>query len=411
MSQTSVDSMLTGLDGIRGVFDNNAPNRRPARDYGNPSPLFGPPSQRQSASDMIDEKDTGQSGSVLGDMRTDSLYEQLDWGPDSELAGIEDAVAERLGGRLDADVQHEGIDALAWYVPFHTRDPRWGIHIPVSSIAHLARVAFHTVAASRQIRWMLAFRALHAHEFNHFAVEYFCGIWELLHGVPCWSPSERALPHPRHGYILDEERLANAQALRVIRRGGAFDVLAGKTEGFRDYMKRQPVGYRGGRLATADSKFFPLIEKVLSARIKKSRTYDAGRHGRLTLRSLVSGFPALAWQGCPVHLYHDRWHTGAPESAMWFIGAIHEPITETRTFRDQLERLEPAMQRRWLDTKRKLAHSTQLAGLNFKRWPPPGSGVYSVRLSDSHRAHLRRDRIAGEWIAEAVGGHAEMGHG
>ena len=281
----------------------------------------------------------------------------------------------------------------------------------MSSVAHLARVAFHTVAASHQIRWMLAVRALHAHEFNHFAVEYFCGIWELLHGVPCWSPSERALPHPRHGYILDEERLANAQALRVIRRGGAFDVLAGKTEGFRDYMKHQPVGYRGGRLATADSKFFPLIEKVLSARITKSRTYDAGRHGMLTLRSLVSGFPALAWPGCPVHLYHDRWHTGAPASAMWFIGAINEPITETSTFRDQLNRLEPAMQRRWSNTKRKLAHSTQLAGLDFKPWPPPGSGVYSVRLTRGHRAHLRRDRISGAWIAEEVGGHAAMGHG
>lgn len=59
-----------------------------------------------------------------------------------------------------------------------------------------------------------------------------------------------------------------------------------------------------------------------------------------------------------------------------------------------------------LRAKRKLAHSTLLAGLDIKRWLPPGSGVYSVRRSGSHRAHLRRDRIA-----EAVGGHAAMGHG
>ena len=88
----------------------------------------------------------------------------------------------------------------------------------------------------------------------------------------------------------------------------------------------------------------------------------------------------------------------------------HTVVTCKRKIRS-LRTLVGAVQRRWTDKERKLAHSTQLAGLKFKPWTPPGSGVYSVRLSDSHRVHLHRDRIAGEWIAEAVGGHAAMGHG
>jgi len=60
--------------------------------------------------------------------------------------------------------------------------------------------------------------------------------------------------------------------------------------------------------------------------------------------------------------------------------------------------------------KRKLASTTTLRGLDFKRWPPRGNDWYSVRLDRGVRAHLRNDRGGEAWFAEEVGSHDVMGH-
>lgn len=54
-------------------------------------------------------------------------------------------------------------------------------------------------------------------------------------------------------------------------------------------------------------------------------------------------------------------------------------------------------------------HSSR--GLVLKKRPPVGRGAYSVRVSQSHRAHLRFQPPSAPWIAEEIGGHKEMGHG
>jgi len=64
----------------------------------------------------------------------------------------------------------------------------------------------------------------------------------------------------------------------------------------------------------------------------------------------------------------------------------------------------------WEDTKRKLKEDKDRPGLNFKPWPKEGKGAWSVKVDDGNRAHLR-NRGDGNWLAYAIGGHKEMGHG
>jgi hypothetical protein len=65
---------------------------------------------------------------------------------------------------------------------------------------------------------------------------------------------------------------------------------------------------------------------------------------------------------------------------------------------------------KWEETKRKLLENRMLKGLNFKKWQKGGNDVYSVRVDDNFRAHLR-NLGNGRWLAYLIGTHKEMGHG
>ena len=112
---------------------------------------------------------------------------------------------------------------------------------------------------------------------------------------------------------------------------------------------------------------------------------------------------------CPVMAIDDRYLYDLPSVGMRFISAIID-IKESGGFVRALERLGPDASRFWNQAKRKLGHSTTLHGLDFKPWRAGGEGCFSVRLSRDLRAHLRQSST-GDWLAEAVGRHAEMGHG
>ena len=167
------------------------------------------------------------------------LSELFEFGSDGVLRQAEETVADNQ--LIESRNETAGIDALAWYVPFHSGHSRWGIHIPIVGVAYLARHAFGHLPDPR-VRWVLALDALHAHEFNHFTVEYFVALWEVLHGEAIWRSSTERLRHKKLGYILAEERLANAYMIRKVRRGGAYHALAGKTDGLRAFTSGQPRG-------------------------------------------------------------------------------------------------------------------------------------------------------------------------
>ena len=91
-----------------------------------------------------------------------------------------DWVEDEVFKRLDEEVAEKGLDALAWYVTFHSPGVLWGIHIPVSSLAYLEMRYLKPVRKSRFVKWQLAFKILLEHELFHFATDYVCAQWEIL---------------------------------------------------------------------------------------------------------------------------------------------------------------------------------------------------------------------------------------
>lgn len=80
-------------------------------------------------------------------------------------------------------------------------------------------------------------------------------------------------------------------------------------------------------------------------------------------------------------------------------------------FDRQLRRLPASVRDRWPATCRKLRDSVAMPGLDFKPWPKGDQGCFSVRITRGVRAHLRFRADDRSWIAEAIGSHAQMGHG
>jgi hypothetical protein len=85
-------------------------------------------------------------------------------------------------------------------------------------------------------------------------------------------------------------------------------------------------------------------------------------------------------------------------------------ISETESFKVQLNRLGPNYQGKWHKTKKKLAQSTRIPGLDFKPWSLRGKGWFSVRVDDGVRAHLRNQGDNHRWYAEEIGRHDAMKH-
>ena len=414
MPLVTIPDILYGLSSVPNVFDPDGlidVVSRPDVDYGRPNRLT---KRRFANEDVIV---VGNGRNVLniddaGPSANRSDFEDLvDFAPDDELIAVEQEAVRTIGPKRLREIQTRGIDAIAWYVPFHTRVDDWGIHIPISNLALFAHQAFQSVDATPTVRWKLALRALHQHELNHFAVEYFTAVWELLHGERTFFPSLRQLRSVRYGYILLEERLANAQMIRSVRAGGAFTKVKGKTESLHAFVRTQPQGYCHARLSTPDSKFFPLIQRVLRDRVSRTRAHFPQRHDRIVLRTLVDRFPLVDWQECPVHIYDDHWHYGSTEPIAWFIHRLQPSIEESDRFKKQLARLDPTVADRWSKTKNQLLEATSSGGLDFKKWPPAGKGAYSVKVSHGLRAHLRHQASTSPWIAEEIGRHKDMGHG
>jgi hypothetical protein len=414
MSIIPISDVIGGLSGIPrvfaadGIIETSGP---PNTDYGAADQVLG----RSVATDQ--EVAWGESrastNTDIGDGHPlPSVFEDvLDLAPDAELNAAEENSLRVLGPITLENLRTRGIDALAWYVPFHTKSPEWGIHIPVSSIAIFAREAFSTVTADATVRWKLALRAMHQHELNHFAVEYFTAIWELLHGERTFFPSQHRLYDQRLGFIVSEERLANAQMIRAIRSGGEFSGVRGKTQGLHAFIRRQPKGYCHARHSTSEPKFQKLIDRVLRDRISSTKAYSEARHRVMMLRTLVDGFPQVDWKFCPIHIHNDTWHHGVHGPIAWFIHRIEPSIDEPPNFARQLERLDASIVKRWTKQKSLLLQSTASHGLDFKKWPSGGRGMYSVRVTGGYRAHIRFQATSMPWIAEKIGNHKEMGHG
>lgn len=116
--------------------------------------------------------------------------------------------------RIEREVREWGMEALAWYRPFHYLPTElWGIYITLDGLRYLA----HKLQGQMHLQFPVA--AWHAveilwqHEVFHFLVEAFSATVELVTKDP------KYLPYHRHFYEANwpnslEEALANRHVLR-----------------------------------------------------------------------------------------------------------------------------------------------------------------------------------------------------
>lgn len=124
------------------------------------------------------------------------------------------APREPLPDPRSSPAQLPPIDALAYYLPFHFYQYRWGIYLRESGIRQVAATLLAGRAvASPNDAVALASEVLLEHEYFHFMAELACSRGEVA-----------LLSHRYAPYFLDrraaalEEALANARAFRAVRR-------------------------------------------------------------------------------------------------------------------------------------------------------------------------------------------------
>ena len=204
-------------------------------------------------SGYIDRDDIPLVGKDVPDVKEDILLQDL-------ISNYSDKAAPKFE-EMDAGVLEKGIEALAWYVPFHyeTRDHPWGIHLldkgiwkVVNELNPLRENNFVTndliVFAARILFW---------HEFFHFLNEIAASTIEItsrfhrnnyhdyrekVYSGSCqWDKFgiDRDFVLHRKGSAL-EEALANAYCYRQFQKPG----YKGVTACLQPFMRRQPPGYR-----------------------------------------------------------------------------------------------------------------------------------------------------------------------
>lgn len=342
------------------------------------------------------------------------------WGIFDPVFEIGAEVDERfpgLGGESGREIQRSfelhGMEALGWYVSFHHPGLQWGIYIPVSGMAYLIKHAFGGLSAPLATKTHLAFHAILNHELFHFATDYTIAQAELAQEEPWYVPAKQAFGACEPGYCVEEEQLANAYMLAAFRSMKPALRVAGKQGALRAFVASQPIGYRDSLEVRP-----PHWDGLLEVLVRRFGTFAkrSADHSFLWYGDLGYDWPQqfpirprIDWRYCPIHLVDDSVRLGIPPGWLNYFSRL-SAIEETEDFNKKLKKLAPPIQRAWARSKERLSVAIT-TGADFKRWDKGGTDLYSVRINDGFRAHLRRREETDDWLAVAIGNYKEMGHG
>jgi hypothetical protein len=273
----------------------------------------------------------------------------------------------------------------------------------------LAQAAFAKLDLEPVAKIQLAFRAILDHELFHFATDYAVGQAELAQHHAWWVPFKTSRRDQVSPCCPIEEQLANAYMLRRFRTGPK---LRGKQEALRLFTKQQPVGYKDAHKIKPDD--WPDELAKLASEYGALWAVDFFPEGTVfgNAYDWEAQFPirpAVDWRYCPIHLVDDSQRFGLPEGWLEPFSRL-EQVMESTAFKKQLAQLSLALQKAWDRAKQKL-HTGITSGCDFKPWPRGGADIWSCRVGDNFRVHLRHDRAGGFWEAVAIGSHKAMGHG
>jgi len=312
--------------------------------------------------------------------------------------------ADSLFRELDESVRVRGIEALAWYHPFHISADKWGIYIPITSVHYCAARWFNPRIRPSH-RAPLALTLLLNHEVIHHACEYMVAQFELLIRVCCWVPARDRLKKAGLEWFNDEEALANANSVRQLRASAPRTII----DGVDQALRQSPPGYRDFPLAVSDEGFQDHILEVLRHNVGIPAV-------DLQTGFLDPSFDALAFfpdlddarARCPLYLIDDSRHFDFPPLSPRIINCIPH-IVETNRFQSMFRKLELRRQEEWQQVKMSLAKEVPRHP-KFKKLKGRLKGFWGLYLNDGFRVHIR-PAANGIWEAVEIGSHTAMGHG
>lgn len=338
------------------------------------------------------------------------IEEIFEFGADIDKERLVSAFGGSEGERIKKSIEtNRGTDALAWYVTFHGKGVQWGIYVPMLSIGYVMNNVLDRLDCDLVTKFRLAFRVLHQHELFHFATDYMASQLEAIVGAPCHKPA-RELKDEQLGYILFEEQLANAHMIRSFRSVSRPYRVPGTVDTIRKFVKAQPPGYRDGIKSTNSDMFLKGCDE-LGRNYGECIPHDPRGLGAVDLTALYPIRPQIDWRYCPIHIIHDETRLALPPIELGLFRNI-ESILESKSFVNQLSTLPSSIQKKWPKTKEMLRVAISARGLDFKLWEKQkDQSIFSVRLSDSYRAHLSYSQRNHSWTAEEIGPHTAMRHG
>jgi hypothetical protein len=324
-------------------------------------------------------------------------------------------IRRNVEGAVSGGGHRGGIEALAWYRSFHGDQSRWGIYIPLSSLAAMDSLYLSGVRMPRVRRLALIWRLFVLHEQVHFAVDLACAWFELLLRAPIRAEFAARRQKPLQilgarvvqSYLEVEETAANAYMLRELRRKERRPAL----NAIEAFVASQPSGYREGLQATSEASFAAALLETLqsyAALWAIDRDFDLGNPMLDPLQVIPLARPGVLAQ-CPVYAVNDLKDVGLTAGSLRLFLSI-PAVEEDARFVKQLGRLDVAVRKDW---ERMKGHLKQ--GLpsppRFEKLTGAKPPTWSLRLRSGYRVHLRPSDDSSAWRALEVGTHKEMGHG
>lgn len=154
----------------------------------------------------INEKTEVIDSRRIFDYRESQVFPPIFIDPEAEIPEIDDP--------LENEVRENGVEALAWYVPFH-QSRKWGIYFRMRGVYYLSNL-FKNPRNLNDVneRIKRAYELLFYHEMFHFLAEITAAHMEMSYRKPLYNGYLKFLKKTASKSLHIEEPLANAYALK-----------------------------------------------------------------------------------------------------------------------------------------------------------------------------------------------------
>ncbi|MBA2448883.1 MAG: hypothetical protein H0V51_12735 [Chloroflexi bacterium] len=323
--------------------------------------------------------------------------------------------------RRNSEIDQRGIEAIAWYISFHTSPAAWGIYIADDGVEAFAQHAFGSLPGlSDGEKLRLALQVVIDHERFHYWTDVACAQIEFASWRPIYLPYLLNHPDLSSSVCQLEEALANSRAWRTVKAREARMALEThlryQPPGYRDWNRyRSPNAYAlGRRQLGADIHSAPASPAAPAPpRVLPPAGALSKEERRAVTKQLLASAnakrlnPAVApvrWRAAPYEWFFDEHRAGAGkaqipirsipsrhrERVRPFLVPHARPIVvqESPRFVAQLRKLAKEIQQKWEHKTKPSLETGDWNGLKFDK-KAGSKDVWRCRVGLRHRAEFQ----------------------